>query len=269
MGIFFQKRVLFAVLLISALGMNAQDGQPEPKSSPGFNPVGENDEVQLLYKNDFTLGAMVHTQGWGLNFRRGKHITGYKRGIFELEIVNIRHPKEIKTKNLLFGENSRGYYFGKLNSLLVFRPGFGTQFELFGKQVRRGVEINLVTFAGPSLGLAKPVYLQILYPIPSTPNPNDYVISTEKYDPEIHFADKIYGRAPYFKGFGESKIFPGGFAKLGLNFEYGDLDDNIKSLETGVILDIYPRVVPIMAHTRNSQTYLTFYIHMMFGRRWF
>ena len=73
--------------------MNAQDGQPEPKSSSGFNPVGENDEVQLLYKNDFTLGAMVHTQGWGLNFRRGKHITGYKRGIFELEIVNIRHPK--------------------------------------------------------------------------------------------------------------------------------------------------------------------------------
>lgn len=267
---FGQKSKIFFILfalpfLVAAQDMNG-DSKP-PSNTTGNAPVGDQD-VQLLYRNDFSIGGLIHSAGFGLNFRRGKHITGFKRGILEIELVNVKHPKEVKTQNQLF-ENSKGYFYGKLNVLNILRPGVGFQTQLYGKSDRRGVEVNLITFIGPSFGLAKPVYLQILNDIPSTTNPNDYIISTEKYDPEIHFTDRIYGRAPYFKGFNETKVFPGGYAKLALNFEYGAMDDDIKAIETGVCLDIYAKPVPVMANTENNQIYFTVYLHFLYGKRWF
>lgn len=258
------KVFFFSVMMLPACLFMAQD--KEQNTSGGYNPVGEQ-EVQLLYKNDFSFSAFVHTNGFGLNFRRGRHITGFKRGIFELEIANYKHPKEVRTVNERF-DHSKGYFYGKLNVLHMIRPGFGTFFQLFGKQQRRGVEVSLITFLGATLGMAKPVYLQILKPDP-TGQPHEYIVATEKYDPDIHRKEDIYGRAPYFKGFGEIKANIGGYAKAGLNFEHGNLDDDIRSLETGVILDLYPKEIPIMANEHNSAMFVTFYLSFTWGRRWF
>ncbi|MCC7301200.1 MAG: hypothetical protein IT233_01025 [Bacteroidia bacterium] len=240
--------------------------EKEQNTAGGFNPIGEQD-VQLLYKNDFSFSVFAHTNGFGLNFRRGRHITGFKRGIFELEIASYKHPKEVRTVNERF-DHSKGYFYGKLNVVHMIRPGVGTYFQLFGKQQRRGVEVNLVTFLAASFAMAKPVYLQILKPDP-TGLPNEYIVSTEKYDPELHRKEDIYGREPYFKGFGEIKAYVGANAKLGLNFEHADLDDEIRSLETGVCFDLYPKVIPIMANEHNRSAYVTFYLSFTWGRRWF
>ncbi len=263
----FRKAKILLIFIAFLLPLFSSAQEPEKTGSSGYNPVGQQD-VQLLYRNDFTLSGLVQTQGFGFNFRRGKHITGFKRGILEIELANIRHPKEIKSTNPLF-DHSKGYFFGKMNTFHIFRPGFGMQHQLFAKQDRRGVEISLITFLGPSLGLAKPVYLQILNDIPSTPDDDDFIISTEKYDPLIHTPDRIYGRAPYFKGFGELRVYPGAYAKLGLNFEYGELDDDIKAMELGLTFDIYGRKIPIMANEINNQSFLTIYLQFTWGRRWF
>ncbi len=261
-----KTKLVFSLLLLSFAFISLSAQEKEQTTAGGFNPVGEQD-VQLLYRNDFSFSAFAQTNGFGINFRRGKHITGFKRGIIELEIANYKHPKELRTVNERF-DHSKGYFYGKLNVLHMVRPGFGTFTQLFGKQQRRGVEISLVTFVGATFGLAKPVYLQILK---ENQNglPNEYIISTERYDPDIHYRDDIYGRAPYFKGFGELKIHTGGYAKLGLNFEHADLDDEIRALETGVTLDIYPKVIPIMANEFNRQAFLTFYLSFTWGKRWF
>ncbi len=145
------------------------------------------------------------------------------------------------------------------------RPGYGYQKVLYEKQDRKGVEIKLLTIFGPSLGFAKPVYLEILLPI----DPLVSNLQTAKYDPTIHTLDNIYGRAGFFKGLGESKIYPGGFFKLGLNFEYANLDDDIKSIEVGAVVDAYPKIVPIMATAKNQQVFLQFYINFLYGRKWF
>lgn len=260
----FPKVFFFFIALIFPFVLASQE--KEQNTAGGFNPVGEQ-EVQLLYKNDFSFSGGINTNGFQLNFRRGRHITGFKRGIFELEVANYKHPKEIRTVNERF-DHSKGYFYGKLNVLHMIRPGFGTFFQIYGKQQRRGVEISLVTFLGASLGMAKPVYLQILKPDPSG-QPNEYVVSTERYDPLIHRREDIYGRAPYFKGFGEIAVNPGGYAKLGLNFEHADLDDEIRSLETGVTLDLYAKEIPIMANEHNSNMFITFYLSFTWGRRWF
>jgi hypothetical protein len=257
-------KAILAFLLPGTFACAAFSQEQKPTSPPP-QQIGGTDDIQLLYRNEFVVGAIVHSNGFGFNYRRGWHVTGYKKRILEIEGVNIKHGKEIKTQNPLF-ENSKGYVYGKLNVLNVLRVGYGYQKVLFGKEQRRGVEIRLLTMLGGSLGLAKPVYLEILQP---TSDPQIYNISTERYDPNVHFIDNIYGRAPYFRGFDESKLYPGGYAKLGLSFEYADLDDDIKCIETGISADVFPKVIPIMANSSNSQVFVNLYINFIWGKKWF
>lgn len=223
------------------------------------------DDVKLLYRNEATGGLVVTTNGFGVNYRRGWHVTAARKRVFEIEAVTYRHPKETKTVNQYY-DHPKGYYYGKLNSLLLLRPGFGYQNVIFTKPEHNGVEIRYVAFIGPSLGLAKPVYLEILE---DTPIPNRKAVVTEKYDPDKHFIDNIYGRAPFTKGLGETKIYPGGYAKFGINFEYGTLDNDVRSIETGICVDVFPKAIPLMATEKNHPVLLTLYLSFNYGAKWF
>lgn len=238
----------------------------------GFTPsISQNDDAQLLYRNEQVFGILVHSSGWGLNYRRGKHITGFKKRTIETEIVGMKHPKEIKTELSDFG-TGRGYFYGKMNVITVVRGGYGYHKVISGKSDRRGVELRLVTLAGPTFAFAKPIYLEIWYPDNNNPGSQRVV---EKYDPSNPYHvpyNNLYGiigKAGYFTGFSEMKIYPGVFFKLGLSFEHSSLDEDIKLLETGVVADAFYKTVPIMANTKNNQVFLNFYINVMFGKKWF
>jgi hypothetical protein len=232
----------------------------------GITPTTtSNDNVQLLYRNEQEFGVVLHSQGWGFNYRRGKHITGYKKRVLELEIVGLRHPKEIKIETSEIG--TRGFFYGKQFTVTVLRGGYGYHKVITGKSDRRGVELRLLTLTGPSVALAKPVYVNVLYP-----DPNDPIsIRTEKFDINNphHTRENIRGRAGYFVGFGEMNFFPGTFFKLGLSFEHSNLDDDIKLLETGIIVDAFYKTIPIMANAKNNQVYVNVYLNFMFGKKWF
>ncbi len=270
-NLFFSLSFLSASLFAQVGGRDQPPGSPpaDAYTPPiaGRYSQGMGDEVKVLYRNEMSGGLLAHTySGFGLNFRRGKHVTGFRKRVTEAEFTYIRNPKEVKTVNPTF-DNSKGFYYGKLNSFLVFRLGTGYQNVIYSKPEKSGVEIRYVTMVGASLGIAKPVYLEILHPDPS--NPNTYSLTTERYNPAIHTIDQIYGRAPYFTGFGESQIYPGGYIKLGLNFEYGSYDDDVKAIECGVVADGYYKVVPIMANTSNRQVFVAFYLNILYGRKWF
>jgi hypothetical protein len=268
------QRILLLILFFSVSVLYAQNGQPDPTIfHPAEAPVpvgrysqGMGDEVKVLYRNEMSGGLFAHTYaGFGLNFRRAKHVTGFRKRVNEAEFTYIRHPKEVKTVNPAF-DNSKGFSYGKLNSLLVLRLGTGFQNVIYSKPEKSGVEIRYVTMLGFSLGIAKPVYLEILH---LTNTQNEFTLTTERYDPSKFGINDIYGRAPYLKGFGESTLYPGAYGKLGLNFEYGSYDDDVKAIEVGVVADAYPKVIPIMANTSNRQVYIAFYIHILYGRKWF
>jgi len=235
----------------------------------GISPaITQNDDVQLLYRNEQEFGALVHSAGWGFNYRRCKHVTGYKKRTLELEVVGMKHPKEIKRQ--IADLNTKGYFYGKQFTVTVLRGGYGYNKVITGKSDRRGVELRLVTLAGPSIAFAKPVYLEIQYPDQSYP-PSYKNRKIERYDPTnpFHTPDHILGKAGYFHGFGEMNFFPGAFCKLGISFEHSSLDDDIKLLETGIVVDAYYKTIPIMANTRNNQVYVNVYLNIMFGKKWF
>lgn len=234
-------------------------------ASPGYAQSTIYEEPTVLYRKELYGGVVIHGDGWGLNFFHAKHRTAKDRRLLGVEIVGMKHPKEIKSFNPYY-EDSRGYFYGKSNSMLIVRPIYGHKIQLTDKVRRGGVEVNMVWGVGPSLGLLKPVYLQI--GIPDNFPYEDIIV--ERYDPAKHGVQNIYGRASWFQGFGEMVLYPGGHGRFGFNFEHSGQASGVKSIEVGVTMDAYPVVVPIMAEVEgvdNKQFFLEFYLSLQFGKK--
>lgn len=224
------------------------------------------EDSRVPYKREWYGGALIHGDGWGMHVFYARHRTAVDRSLYGLEIVGMKHPKEVKSFNPYY-EESRGYFFGKSNAFLIVRPTVGRKHQITDKIRRTGVELNYVWGIGPSLGLAKPVYLEIGKP-DNVPY-QEFVV--ERYDPSIHSVQNIYGRASWFRGFGELSLYPGAYGRAGLNFEYSGQTTGIKSLEIGASLDAYPVVIPIMAElegVRNKQFFFELYLAVQFGKKY-
>jgi hypothetical protein len=211
-----------------------------------------------IYKNEISGSLLLHSFGFGANFRKGKHITAKLRSIYSIEAVGMKHPKEYKTFNPN-KDNNKGFVFGKLNSLTVLRPSAGIQKIMYTKEGKKGVQVSYMALAGASIGLVKPVYLEISQGSRSP--------STEKYDPEVHTLDRIRGRAELLKGIEETKIYPGLHSKIGFNFEYAPEEEIIRAIETGIAIDAYYKKIPMMAFVENRQFFITYYVSWHFGKK--
>lgn len=224
------------------------------------------EETRVPYKREIYGGAIVHGDGWGAQFYHATYRTATERRLLGVELVGMKHPKEVKSYNPYY-EDSRGYYYGKVNALLILRPTFGGKHQIADKIRRTGVELNYVWGIGPSLGFLKPVYLQIGKP-DNVPY-ETFVI--ERYDPAVHNVQNIYGRASWLLGLGELDFRPGAFGRFGLNFEYAGHTTGLKALEVGASLDAFPVAIPIMAPLEgvaNKQFFFEFYLALQFGRKY-
>ncbi len=222
------------------------------------------EEKPVLMKNEMSGGITLHSSGWGITGRRGYSLTGYKKLVYEVELVGMKHSKEIRTANPYF-ENSRSYVYGKKNGLTILRPSIGLQHSIYSKGDRGGIEVRFNYRGGLSLGITKPVYLDILYP---TNVPYEFEVLTEKYDPEKHFIDNIYGKSGFTNGLDQLSIHPGLYGKFGFSFEYSSDFEKVALIETGVAFDAYPKAIEIMALTENKPIFMTFYFSILLGKKW-
>lgn len=231
------------------------------------NPALEEDQT-MLYNYEASGGFFLHTGGPafppGFIYRKSKRVTGYKKKFYEIEFLVMKHPKEIKLSNPYY-ENSKPFAFGKLNTMMIFRGGVGMQHTLFGRNQHSGVEVRYLYSAGVSAGITKPVYLEILKQA-TPPELNDVVI--ERYNPDVHQLQYILGSASFTYGLDKMSLYPGGYAKFGLSFEYGSGSTDIKTIEAGVMADIYARKVPLMANIENKNYFINLYIALTCGGKW-
>lgn len=224
------------------------------------------EETMVVYKHQYHGGLNLHTAGWGLNFALLKNKTAFKARVLQLEIVGINSHKQVKVYNQFY-QDARGYHYGKQYSFYAVRPSWGMRRVITDKYRKSGVELAYIWSVGPSIGVAKPVYLEILENgLFSTSNQ----ISVERYDPEEHFHEDIYGRASPLTGWGEVRFHPGIHGRFGLVFEYANNKTGAKTIEAGVAFDGYTQVIPIMAleNSENRQFFLNLYLNIQFGKKY-
>jgi hypothetical protein len=184
--------------------------------------------------------------------------------MWEIEFSTYKSSKEVRSINPYFSD-SRSYFYGKLNYLWFFRGGVGQEKILNRKPYWGGVQLSWLYFGGFSLGVTKPVYLYIIH---FNNGFTDYDVREEKYNPQIHFIDNIYGRGPFLAGLTQIGLHPGVYVKTGLNFEFGTKNSQINSLEVGAAFDYSPIPVAIMAYNPEQSYFLTLYLSVMFGKRY-
>lgn len=223
------------------------------------------DFKRQVYKKEFTVGITGHSRGYSLNTRILRFKDGYNKHGLELELTNLRHPKEVKTPNTQSYNASRGFVYNRINSFYSLRAGYIREKILFDKTDKGTVSISLVTSGGLSLGLLKPVYVVVQ----SEPQRPTEIV---RYNPSDPLQSNVQGEANFFRGVGETKLYPGVYLKVGANFDYQLLEKKVTALEAGVIYDYFVREVPIFYEKDGGEDinwagFFQFYVAFNFGYR--
>ncbi|MEA2040950.1 MAG: hypothetical protein U9N85_00165 [Bacteroidota bacterium] len=225
-------------------------------SETKLNAQGEvDDEKKIFFRNEKSFGFNLNTNGWGASYRYGKRINARKKWLYEGGFNYVKHEKEKKQFNFLSTSLSR-FAYGKTHLAVNTQFGMGRQNEIFEKFDKSSISIRFVWTAGGSVAFLKPIYYKVL-------EKDEFVIRT--YDKDVPWF-YIWGKGPFFKGFNEIKIIPGGYAKAGFSFEFSTTDTRLNILETGVFAELYPKKLEIMATEINHNIFYGIYFSYRFGK---
>ncbi|HOF15324.1 MAG TPA: hypothetical protein PLF32_00340 [Bacteroidales bacterium] len=221
-------------------------------------------EILSVRKKEWDIYASMHTNGLGIGARIGKqHNIHYKSGI-DIELTYYKHIKEQRARinYMIYDLENKSFVYGKLNYFIQPRVGYGFTRIINTKPYWGGISTGYFLYGGVSIGIAVPIYLQIIYIENS-----DYTIKTERYNPEIHDLSNIYSSASFTKGLAKTKIHPGLYLKTGFSFDFSSEDSHIMALDFGLNTDIYFPAVKLMASSNDKYFFITGFIAFHFGKR--
>jgi hypothetical protein len=220
-------------------------------------------EPQLFYRKSTQFGFNLNSTGLGgINFKHGWHRTGTIKNMLDIELARIRHAKEPR----IYGasvDNPRQYTFGRLNMAFFLRTGYGQNITLTERPYKNAVSLHFNYSIGVSSAILKPIYLDILH---QNDNRTGYKVEPERYDPAVHTVqDRIYGNSSFSYGLDELKLYPGGYGRGSLAVEWGAYPDEFHSLEAGLVIDAFPKGLPLMAFVPADHLYYTLFVQYTFG----
>jgi len=224
-----------------------------------------NEYTSIRYDKSFQGGILKLSNGLGFSVQ---YKVQRKSSIFlfNLDIYNLKHPKESRVVNPI-EDAALPYVYGKIFSAIPVHFGFGNEFLIADKEVPNGIRIGFLYNIGIDMALLKPQYLWINYYYPEIGK----IQRLERYDPEnpIHAnQNNIFGGSSFYHGLSSMESVFGTFAKVAFNFEWNKEEYSYKTLETGVLIDAFPEPLPIFGFIQNSKIFLNIYLALNFGKRW-
>lgn len=276
------RRLLLLTFLSFGLGLTAQDStavsRPAGDGSIELFPASQRKKQEkakldgIVYNKEFSAGGKVTSTGWGFFGEYSRTVSGTKKRVFSCEFMELKHPKQIKQSNEFifpaFGlESPKSFVYGKQNNLYVLHPGYGGRYQLGDRAKKSGVEVSMSWTAGPTIGLLKPYYLKVI-----ETNGDFFTIIDERFNEEEpeRFLNRssIYGASGFSYGLGQLSIAPGAFGKVGLNFDWANYSEVVKSLEAGIGADLFIGRPEIMIVERNKFQFIYLYLSLQLGKRW-
>lgn len=237
------KKTIYCLLLICLLPMVAW--------------AQESDEDED-YQTEFLYGINFNTNGGlfgGLVFRYSTVMTEKMRQTFGLEIVNVKHPKEIRTQS---SANGSSFVLGKSNYLFVIRPQYGRELLIFRRAPEEGVRISAIGAIGPSIGIIKPYYV-IVQPTGGDPIVEQY----NPYSPNQTNPQNILGSTGLTR-FTGTQLGIGINAKAGLSFEIGGFRSSATGFEVGGMVEAFTKKIIMIPLAENRSVFASVYLNIFF-----
>lgn len=227
---------------------------------PAYAQGDLNEQQKVFFRNERTFAGTLNSDGYGFGYRYAKRIDFLNKRFWEIDAGMLKHPKEYRVSNI-YVQSGSSFVFGKLNCVSYLRGGLGRQKEIYKKADLGGIAVRYFYSGGISLAVYKPIYYKVLYPV----SLSEFTTKDEKFDVSIAVPQDIYSKAAFTKGLDETRVLPGLYLKGGFNFEYSREDKVIHAIELGASLTGYPKVVPIMANTKNKAVFLSLFVSYRFG----
>lgn len=223
----------------------------------------------IIYNYETAWNLKLSTnRGYIFGVEKGRLRTYDRTSFYHLSIGELHHPREVK-QSAPPQTRYRSYVFGKQNSIIAIRSGWGNKKYFSEKAKVKGVAVGYSYSFGPTLGLVKPYYLALTRFSPD--NPLNYIIRLEKYseaNADIFLNNnRILGAAPFTKGLGDISFLPGANATIAFHLDWGAFDERVKALQIGAMLDVFAKNAPLLVSENNSPLFLNFFVNLQFGKR--
>lgn len=236
-------------------------------------PKPEQPSAQKIYSKSQQFSLKFTPSGLQVGYRFGEIPNFYTDKYYQIEVGQIRHPKELNTGlQSLKSSISRGFFknytYGKANSLYTLRASQGKTVYLSDKISKKNIMVGYTYRYGVSAGLIKPYYIQVLKEddSPFSRNFEDVKYTEENREKFLNDED-IFGKSPFRYGLGEMKFIPGIHAQGGMHFDWSKDESTIVATEVGLMLDFYFSSIPLMVDQSSKPFFLNLYISLQFGKR--
>ncbi|MCS6834052.1 MAG: hypothetical protein NZ521_10800 [Flammeovirgaceae bacterium] len=228
----------------------------------------QDDASESMYQTELVFGINFNTNGGLIGGGMIKYAQRLKSHpnqyhSFALELVNIKHPKEQISVSPFTGTS---FIYGKTNYLFIMRPQYGRELILFKKAREQGIQVNFISAAGISLGIASPYTIRYDDPRDPNDNPTEYV----QFNPQIHKnPNYIRDTGGPFKGLNTAKIYPGLNLKASFSFEFGVIKSNVSGFEAGWNLDMFSQKIMMfnIVKPEGRSYYSSIFLTFFFGGR--
>jgi hypothetical protein len=233
------------------------------------------DEENAVFKNEWSLGMRMHTNGFSAFYERVWIKSIWKKQVLQTNFFYFKYFKQKKVKSP-YAEvyNANGYFYGKQNSFWNVNVLYGQKKILAEKADKNGVRVSMIYMGGVSLGILKPYALSIVEQDNFSEAPPETVVrfyeenNSEVFLNPFNNETRIFGPAGMRYGFNKIKPVPGIHGKFGFNFDWAGKENVVKSIELGAQVDIYYRKLPVMISSRNKPYVLNLYLAFQLGKRW-
>ena len=237
-----RRGLIILVLLVSApLLLLAQ---------PGYNYDYNTEIVWGINKN--TASGLIG----GFIFKHSKAISDKQFRTLGIELVNIKHPNEVRLNSIVTGNF---FIWAKEIYLYSIRGQYGREIILFKKAPQQGIQINAQLAGGPSIGLKAPYYIEV--------SSGNFRSEKVPYKSGEYNFEEIYGTGNLFQGLFQSNVTVGVNVKSSLSFEFGAFKSNVSGVEMGFLVDAYVNTVYIVPAAKNTAVFPTAFITFYYGSR--
>lgn len=227
----------------------------------------------IIYKKEWSVDFRLHENGAAIAYNIGEIKSYNTTKFYHIELGFLRDSREKSQTRFSTLGRSGSFTFGKINSFINLRGGFGTKKYLSEKEKRNGLAVGFVYEVGPSIAILKPYFLDLIF-VEVINDEQVAMVRSERFSEQNAdlFLDpgSISSRSSFFKGFDQISVRAGLQAKVALHLGLGAFDEYVKAFETGIMVDAFANKIPILAETEevsNSRIFFKLYLNFQFGRR--